>query len=299
LDIRDLKAYVLLSENLHFGRAADLAHMTPSTLSRLIKRLEEELGCVLFIRDKRTVQMTYAGEQFLAYANESIERWRLFVENLHAPDGGEVAGCLSLFCSVTASYTVLAEILPKVREFYPRIEIQLQTGDQATSLDQVQRGEVDCGIAARPENLSSGIAFRPLMCSSFTVIAPKTDCVVSKLVAKDRVDWSSVPFIVAEQGVARRQVEVLWREWGVAPPVYASVSGHEAVVSMVALGFGVALVPEIVVAHSSLCEYVRKLDVGDISGSFDIGFCALESRLGRPALRAVWSLLDQVDILQS
>lgn len=63
MDLRDLKTFLHLAESRHFGRSARAMHVSPSTLSRQIQRLEEDLGQPLFVRDNRTVTLTEAGEE--------------------------------------------------------------------------------------------------------------------------------------------------------------------------------------------------------------------------------------------
>lgn len=71
MDLRDLKLFLHLAESRHFGRSSKAMHVSPSTLSRQIQRLEEELGQPLFQRDNRTVQLTSAGEQLKNFAQQT------------------------------------------------------------------------------------------------------------------------------------------------------------------------------------------------------------------------------------
>ena len=72
MDLRDLKLFLHLAESRHFGRSSKAMHVSPSTLSRQIQRLEEELGQPLFQRDNRTVQLTSAGEQLKNFAQQTL-----------------------------------------------------------------------------------------------------------------------------------------------------------------------------------------------------------------------------------
>ena len=72
MDQRALQSFLVLAEALHFGRAADACHMSPSTLSRAIKQLETALGVRLFERDNRSVTLTSEGEVFRRYAREAV-----------------------------------------------------------------------------------------------------------------------------------------------------------------------------------------------------------------------------------
>ena len=72
MDIKQLKQFLHLADTLHFGRASEASHISPSALSRSIKQLEEEVGAALFERDNRTVSLTPEGEIFLSYAREYL-----------------------------------------------------------------------------------------------------------------------------------------------------------------------------------------------------------------------------------
>ena len=75
MDTKSLKLFQHLANSLHFGKTAAAYHLSPSTLSRSIQRLEEELGSQLLIRDNRSVLLTKEGKQFLAYADQQISQF--------------------------------------------------------------------------------------------------------------------------------------------------------------------------------------------------------------------------------
>ena len=122
MDIRLLKQFVNLAEGLHFGRASEASHVSPSALSRSIQRLEAELGVTLFERNNRSVSLTHAGGLFLTYARDSLGHWDA-IRNTLMEESGELRGEVSMYCSVTASYSFLFEILTRFRQNHPRVEI--------------------------------------------------------------------------------------------------------------------------------------------------------------------------------
>ena len=75
MDTEDLKIFLHLADTLHFGKTSAACHMSPSTLSRQIQRIEEEVGQQLFERDNRSVLLTESGVQFRKYAKESLGKW--------------------------------------------------------------------------------------------------------------------------------------------------------------------------------------------------------------------------------
>jgi len=128
MDQRVLQHFLNLADSLHFGRAAEASHISPSALSRSIQRLEDEVGAPLFERNNRSVSLTGAGRLFLDYARGAMDDWETIRNNLMAASG-ELRGEVSMFCSVTASYSFLFDILDRFRRDHPRVEIKLHTGD--------------------------------------------------------------------------------------------------------------------------------------------------------------------------
>src|SRR5471030_3135231 len=97
MDLRDLKLFLHLAESRHFGRSSKAMHVSPSTLSRQIQRLEEELGQPLFQRDNRTVQLTSAGEQLKNFAQQTLLHYQQLRSGLDQ-HGPTLSGELRLFC---------------------------------------------------------------------------------------------------------------------------------------------------------------------------------------------------------
>ena len=106
MDLRDLKTFLHLAESRHFGRSARAMHVSPSTLSRQIQRLEEDLGQPLFVRDNRTVTLTEAGEELRTFAQQTLLQYQQ-LRHVIDQQGPSLSGELHIFCSVTAAYSHL------------------------------------------------------------------------------------------------------------------------------------------------------------------------------------------------
>ena len=94
MDSRLLRQFLNLAEALHFGKASEASHVSPSALSRSIQQLEAEVGVQLFIRDRRSVALTHEGRLFLPYAREALTEWDAIRNTLMAEADelhGEVA----------------------------------------------------------------------------------------------------------------------------------------------------------------------------------------------------------------
>ncbi|QOJ32953.1 MAG: HTH-type transcriptional activator IlvY [Gammaproteobacteria bacterium] len=290
MDIRQLRQFVHLAGALHFGRASAISHVSASALSRSIRQLEAEVGAVLFSRDNRSVALTRQGETFLRWAREVLAGWDE-VRHTLLEQAGTLQGEVSLYCSVTASYSFLFELLGRLRRDHPRIEIKLHTGDPEDAIARVLGGHEDIAIGARPDVLPAGLAFRPITRSRLVFIAPAGEPRRRELERRrpDPAAWGKTPMILAESGLSRQRVERWFRELGVAPRIYAQVAGNEAIVSMVSLGFGVGVVPQIVLDNSPLAAQVVVLEARPALAPFEVGLFTLEKKLRSPLVGAFWA----------
>ena len=147
---KELEIYIHLSQSLHFGKTSEAMHLSVSAVSRAIQRLEDEAGVALFERDRRSVRLTPAGREFLRYAEQAVLSWRSLSQRLRQ-QGESLQGEVSLFCSVTAAYSVLSTILETFRQRYPGIDLKLHTGDQADAVDRIADGG---GLIEEQENIT-------------------------------------------------------------------------------------------------------------------------------------------------
>lgn len=290
MDNHALKLFLALADNLHFGKTSREQHVSPSALSRSIKQLEDELGAPLFLRDNRSVRLTREGHQFREYASDVINGWHA-IRQTFKQDQLILHGELSLYCSVTASYSFLYDILSSFRQDYPRIEMKLHTGDPAKAVERVQEGLEDLAIGARPDSLPAGIEFQPIARSELCFIGPQSPQLLSEeqLRHPTAESWRDVPMILSEEGLARTRTDLWLKSHNIKPRIYAQVSGNEAIVSMVSLGFGIGVVPQIVLDNSPLTARIRIYDIQPPLAAYDIGLFALEKRLKDPLINAFWS----------
>ena len=293
MNTRALKHFLALSDSLHFGRASDACNISISALSRNIRQLEEELGVLLFNRDNRSVSLTTEGQTFQRYAKEATAQWDLVCNELADNTSDQLRGKVSMYCSVTASYSILFDLLNRFRQDYPGIEIKLHTGDPEHAIARILAGEEDITIAAHPRTLPRGLVFKPITVSPLLFIAPsvQSDPDVPMTLPTTSAQWGNVPMILSEGGVARQRTDAWFREMGVTPRIYAQVTGNEAIVSMVSLGLGVGVVPKIVLDHSPLADRIQTWDVQPALEPYDVGLFTLKKNLKNPLVNAFWSLV--------
>lgn len=293
MNIRTLQHFLALAENLHFGRASDISNISISALSRNIRQLEDSLEVTLFNRDNRTVKLTDEGEKFLKYAREALSQWQI-IQNELGESSDELRGEISLYCSVTASYSILFELLNRFRTDFPGIEIKLHTGDPEHAIARVLAGNEEISIAAHPRTLPKGVVFKPITVSPLVFIAPRKQLnpEVPIMTPDSTIVWSSVPMVLSETGIARNRVDAWFRDMQIKPRIYAQVEGYEAIVSMVSLGLGIGVVPKIVLDNSPLAERIQILDVSPALDAFNIGSFTLKRNLKNPLVDAFWKVIQ-------
>lgn len=293
MDQKSLAMFQHLATSLHFGKTSEVFYVSPSTLSRVIQKLEQQVGTKLLHRDNRSVTLTDAGEKFKSYVDQQLEQWQIF--KLSVDQKQEIlTGKLKIFCSVTAAYSHLPPLLERFRLQHPLVEIMITTGDAADALEQVQQNSVDLAIAASPDHLPRSVYFHHLATIPLAVIAPTMNCAVQQQLQSEVMQWSQIPIILPEHGPARKRFDYWYRkkQQGKAN-IYATVSGHEALVSMVALGCGVGIVPQVVVENSPVKDRVKYLDdVGEIE-PFELGIACLNQNKEQPISKAFFESIRE------
>ncbi|HAS8133761.1 TPA: HTH-type transcriptional activator IlvY, partial [Vibrio vulnificus] len=203
----------------------------------------------------------------------------------------ELKGEIRLFCSVTASYSHLPELLSEFRLQHPFIEFKISTGDPAQAMDKILNGEADIAISAKPDTVPAKVAFEPISEIPLSVIAPQGVSSFTDEMNSDKPDWSSIPYIVPEAGTARERANTWFKKMKIKPNIYAQVSGHEAIVSMVALGCGIGIAPDVVINNSPVKEKIQRLKVAPIK-PFELGVCCIKSQLENPLIQALWKVAE-------
>ena len=296
-DHKVLQQFLTLSDTLHFGKASQVLHISPPTLSRSVKQLENQLGCELFLRDNRSVELTSEGIKFQQFVQENLQQWQQLQESF-SQGGQQLQGTISLYCSVTASYSFLHEVLLKFRVDYPKIEIILHTGDTDNAITRVLNDQEDIAIAAKPSIMPPTLAFELLGQTALVMVAPQNSEFKKQFDTRnisqwDKQTWQTVPMILPERGVFREKFDVWLNQSSLSPNIYAQVGGNEAIVSMVSLGFGIGIVPSIVVENSPLSDQVEVIVDQPSFMPIEIGFCVRKKRLQSPLVKALWQSIAE------
>lgn len=290
MNIKSLQLFIHLCDSKSFAKTAAAMHISPSALSRQIQKLEEETHQQLFLRDNRSVELTVQGKKLLPVALKILGEWQQYQSYVKGTED-ELKGEIRLFCSVTASYSHLPELISEFRIQHPFIEFKLSTGDPAQAIDKILADEADIAISAKPDQLPAKVAFEPISEIPLSVIAPVGVSSFAEELQKETPDWSTIPFILPEAGTARERANVWFKHMKIKPNIYAQVAGHEAIVSMVALGCGVGIAPDVVINNSPVREKINRLKVLPIK-PFELGVCCIKSQLENPLVKALWEVAE-------
>lgn len=293
MDPISAKLFLNLCSTLHFGKTATWGDVGAPFLTRTIKKLEEEAGAVLFERDNRHVRLSREGLIFKEFVLNYLEKWNQMKEKLSEEKGG-LSGEISIYLSVTASYSVLPLLLEKFRKVYPMVKLKLQTGDAASAISLVSRKEVDFAIAALPDTLKENLDFMILKETPIVFIAEKN--MAEKLLKAGPIQFNELPMIMPEYGLARTRVEKWMRRFDIVPQIYARVSGNEAIMGLVRLGCGVGVIPKLVFENSPARGAIKIIASPSEIEPYRVGLAADIGRLERAVNRAFWNLaLSQLE----
>lgn len=289
MDFHELRAFAALARHLHFARAAAAVNTSPSALSRILSRLEEETGTRLFERDTRRVVLTEAGQVFLGFAEESLSRFDSLHLTLQA-ESRQLRGTLRIYASVTACYSILPPLVEALGRTHPDLKLAIQTGDPADAEPVLINGEADLALTALPvSGLDTPWCFSvrktPLVFVSRTADAPK-----------EELPLEDQSLILPQRGLARERYDRWARKQKQRPRIAAEAAGNEAVLALARLGLGYGLVPQIVLENSPFAEGLAIHPAEEGFGDYDIGFVLPHRPTGlTPRLKeALKDLLSQV-----
>ncbi|MGZ4446448.1 MAG: LysR family transcriptional regulator [Nocardioides sp.] len=245
MELRHLRYFVAVAEERHFGRAAERLHMAQPPLSQAVRRLEAELGVELLHRTTRRVDLTPAGAAYLARARVILGEVDDAGEEARRVDAGLV-GRLSVACVGSATYSLLPRLARTLREELPGIDFsfrgEMLVPDQVAALLD---GTVDLALL-RPPVAERGIELRPLREDRLIVAVPDAHRLAGRRRARvaDLREEDLVVHPSRGGSVMHELVVGLCREAGFAPRVRHEVRETSTLVTFVAAGLGVAVVPE-------------------------------------------------------
>ncbi|WP_199255089.1 LysR substrate-binding domain-containing protein [Mycolicibacterium mengxianglii] len=245
MELRHLRYFRAVAEELHFGRAAERLLIAQPPLSQQIRQLERELGAPLLIRSTRSVQLTPAGQAFLARTVTILEAVDEAAEQVRRIAEG-VEGRLVIGCVGSATYSLLPRLVRELRQALPNVDLSVR-GEMLVpaQLAALHAGEIDIGLL-RPPVLDPDITVEVIRRDRLLVALPVGHRLAQRA-ELDIVDLRDEDFIShAGRGRSRMGtlLTTLCSDAGFTPRIRHDVAETSTLVTLVAAGLGVAVVPE-------------------------------------------------------
>jgi DNA-binding transcriptional LysR family regulator len=243
IELRHLRYFVAVAEELHFGRAASRLNLAQPPLSQQIRKLEELLGYPLFIRTSRSVSLTNAGEALLQRARRMLRNVQRDIDEIRSIGHGDV-GSLHVGFVGSAMLTMLPQVLRSYGEAHPRVKLHLHESFTATVTEGLENGSLDAGILRDGDPLE-GFEVITIFSEPFVAVVPATHpCAKQKSISVASLRGD--PFVYYPRTAGARAYEkplTLCEEHGFRPQIVQEASHWLSILSLVGAGLGVTLAP--------------------------------------------------------
>ncbi|WP_165956451.1 LysR family transcriptional regulator [Kribbella antibiotica] len=254
MELRQLRSFVVVAEELNVGRAAVRLHLTQPSLSRQIAALERDIGVELFARIKKRFVLTAAGATFLAEAQDLLRRSEEAVRAAQRTQRGEL-GTLRLRFVQSATFEALPRLLGAFRTAYPEVVLDLETLTTLRQTEALRDGRIDVGLlrpsapSAEPADEKAAVQLAPGLSSRVV----SSDPVLVALPARHRLarrkrlrlaELGGEPFVFYNRPsgpVVHDTLIGFCRAAGFTPRIEQEAADVQTIVSLVAAGIGISL----------------------------------------------------------
>ena len=243
MELRHLRYFLAVAEELHFGRAAVRLHMSQPPLSQQIRRLEKELQASLFQRTKRHVELTNAGRVLLGEARALMAQAERAASSAQRASRGEI-GQLLVGCALWADFLDGAKIIRLFARRHPDVELELRDLTATEQIVALEAGRIHVGIL-RPPVPGKSLVSERLSSESLLVAFPRGHPFKNH----ERVSWMALvdqPYVLVSRRRAPAFEALVARachEAGVTLKVKYEVEHPQTVLAVVESGLGISLVP--------------------------------------------------------
>jgi DNA-binding transcriptional LysR family regulator len=243
MELRHIRYFMTVAEELHFGRAAERLHVSQPPLSQQIRQLEAELGVELFVRNQRRVQLTEAGKRYyeeVRHVFERLERAALLARQAALGQ----TGTLAVGFVASATYALIPRVYQRFRETYPKVELSLSELSTAEQVEALHADQIQVGIARPPVSDSTLIA-ESLAEEPLVVALPSNH----PLVQEETIELyglRSERFILFPRRPRPGWIDIVrgaCETAGFVPTVAQEVQELSSAVTLVAANIGIAIVP--------------------------------------------------------
>ncbi len=244
MELRQLRYFVAVAEEMHFNRAAVRLHIAQPALSQQIQRLERDLKAQLFVRTTRSVQLTDAGRVLLVEARRLIadaEHAVIAVE--HATEGR--SGVLRVGFVSSAALHIVPRLVLGLHDQWPAVRLQLQEGTTEMQIDAILEGRLDVGIV-REMGSHEGVCVRTLGCEALVLAVPENHR-LAHCASVSLAELEGERFVVFPRGQVSRlydHIAALCHHVGVHFEVAQEAVQFPTILGLVAARTGIAIVPD-------------------------------------------------------
>jgi DNA-binding transcriptional LysR family regulator len=240
MDMRELRSFVLLAQQLHFGRTARLLNLSQPALTKQIRRVEEDLGCSLFKRGKHGTKLTSAGEQFLEEARPIVSGFDRLMEGGRRLARGE-SGRLRIGFGFH-TFELVPRLIGRLRQAVPDVQISLRDMSTLEQTEALRSGRIDAGFVRSP--VSREFDEMPVIRDRLALVSSSDSRLPGKATLKD---CAQEPFILISNERAptfRRHVIALCTKSGFHPRIIQDTSEVTTSIALVQAGLGITLIPQ-------------------------------------------------------
>jgi DNA-binding transcriptional LysR family regulator len=244
MELRHLRYFVAVAEELHFRRAAERLHMSQPPLSQQIRRLEEEIAATLLLRNQHGVELTAAGEAFLNRAREILAAVDDAALEARRVQRGEV-GRLAVGFVGSAMYSVVPELLRAFRDEYGGVALRLHELGTSELLRQLESGRLDVAFV-RPARPRRGLSIETVLREATVVALPDRHPLALKTPLK-LADLAGEPLVFLTRSGSpglRDSLALAIDRLGGEDGIVQEAAEMQTVIGLVAAGVGISLVPE-------------------------------------------------------
>jgi DNA-binding transcriptional LysR family regulator len=243
MELRQLRYFLVVAEELHFAKAAERLHITQPPLTVAIKGLERELGVQLLDRTTRRVSLTPAGQAFRDRVSAAVAELDSAAGDVADVAAGK-SGRIKVGFVSSASYTTVPEAIRAFRQHRPRVDLALSPLTSGEQIEQLLDGDLDVGLVRDPGDVP-GLHLELLSTEDLVVVLPETHPLAGHEEVRAN-DLAGEPMILFPYRLMPGFVSRVLRlfEPPVAPPaVVQQVIHQETVLGMVAAGLGISVLP--------------------------------------------------------
>jgi DNA-binding transcriptional LysR family regulator len=271
IELRQLKYFVTVADELHFGRAAQKLNMTQPPLSQAIQGLEKLLDAKLFVRTTRHISLSAAGAALLPEARRLLLQAEALPRLVQRAANGE-SGHLSLAFVSIADYSILPPSLRRFREKHPDVQIELRGATTDVQLKLLEHSEIDVGVLIPPipEHLNASITYKKLLSEPLMLAIPET--IAPRPSPNSLTSYKDLPLILFPRKIAPALHDTIlacFKEAGLTPIISQEAIQMQTIIALVSANMGIALVPQSVsnlkragVVYHELSQCDSELEIG-------------------------------------